>query len=160
MPSLVPVAGVHHVGITVSDLDRSLEWYGRILGLMESMRSGGSGPEVSEIMQVPDADVTAVFLRVGDVFVELLQHKPSGRPFDRRNDDTGAVHVCFLVDDVDAAYAALKEEGVSLNAPPLHPTEGALEGWGVIYFRDPDGIQLECFSPPPADARESEANAS
>jgi catechol 2,3-dioxygenase-like lactoylglutathione lyase family enzyme len=147
-PALAPATGVHHVGLTVSDLDRSIEWYGKVLGLRETMRSGGSGPIVSELMQVPDADVTAVFMKIGDVHVELLHHKTDGRPFDRNNNDIGAMHMCFLVDDVDAAYEALKKEGIELNAPPLYNTAGALEGWGVLYFRDPDGVQLEFFSRP------------
>ncbi len=143
---LVTVSGVQHVGITVSDLERSLAWYSSVLGVVEEFRAAGSGPVVSELMQVENADVTAVFLRVGGMFVELLQHKTEGRPFDRKNNDIGAMHLCFHVADVDAAYEALRAEGVNVNAPPLYNEEGRLKGVGVLYFRDPDGVQFEFFS--------------
>jgi catechol 2,3-dioxygenase-like lactoylglutathione lyase family enzyme len=144
--SLVDVKGVQHVGIPVSDLKRSLEWYEKVLGIVEEFRVDGSGPGVSELLQVENADLTAVFLRVGDMFVELLEHKTPGRPFDRKNNDVGALHLCFRVDDINAAYDALKQAGVSVNSEPVYNDDGPLKGVSIIYFRDPDGIQLEFFS--------------
>jgi len=144
--AVAPVSGVHHIAITVSDLDRSVAWYSKVFGLVETMRAGGSGPQVSAVTQVPDARVTAVFLTVGDVHVELLHHETEGQPFDRRNNDIGTMHVCFLVPDVDQAYEALRHEDVAINAPPVHNTEGPLRGWSALYLRDPDGIQLELLS--------------
>src|SRR5579872_4757084 len=78
--SLVTTKGVQHIGIPVSNLERSLEWYAKVLGIVETFRVDGSGPEVSELLQVEKADLTAVFLRVGDLFIELLEHRNPGRP--------------------------------------------------------------------------------
>jgi catechol 2,3-dioxygenase-like lactoylglutathione lyase family enzyme len=85
---------------------------------------------------------------------ELLQHNAQDpKPFDRRNCDTGSIHVCFEVDDIHAVHDALKAHGgIHINAEPalLDGTGGDLDGYWFCYFRDPDGIQLELIQVPPS----------
>lgn len=138
--------GVHHIGIPVSDMERSLKFYQDILGLEFVFVAEGSGPEISEAVGVPDAHLKFAFLKTGNTIVELLQYlQPEGKPYDRMNCDVGACHVAFEVADIDEAYQRLQAQGINFNAPPLHVEEGPLAGCAFAYFPDPDGVQLEIF---------------
>jgi catechol 2,3-dioxygenase-like lactoylglutathione lyase family enzyme len=144
---------IHHVGIPVSSIDRSLPWYTEVLGLLDNdVQGGGGGEAISKALQVEGADVKFAFLQVGDVKVELLEYRTpkDGKAFSSSNHDVGTVHVCFEVDDIDLAYRELTDQGVVFNAPPIRLGEenGPLAGHAFAYFRDPDGIQLELFELP------------
>lgn len=140
---------VHHIGITVSDLRSSVDWYRDVIGLTPGLRTGGSGAELGAMVEVEDPDLRAMFLHVGDVIVELIGYRrPPGRREVPANNDLGSVHVCFEVEDMAAAHEHLRAHGVRLNAPPFTVPAGPLEGSTVLYFRDPDGIQLEYFQRP------------
>src|SRR5688500_9423988 len=96
-------SAVHHVGLTVSDLRRSVAWYRDVLGLTPGLRTGGSGAELARLIEVDDPDLRAMFLHVGNVIVELIGYaRPPGRPDVPANNDLGAAHVCFEVDDMAA----------------------------------------------------------
>jgi catechol 2,3-dioxygenase-like lactoylglutathione lyase family enzyme len=140
------ISGLQHVGIPVSDMDRSLKFYQEVLGLELLFATEGSGPEVSQAVGVPEAHLKFAFLRAGDAIFELLQYvSPTGKPYDRMNCDVGATHVAFEVPDIEAAYQELTEKGIKFNSAPVHLDEGPLAGCAFAYFPDPDGIQLEIF---------------
>ena len=141
--------GIHHVGITVRDLEVSREWYSRMFGLTPGPVNTGEGPELEQGVQVPDAHLTFSMIRIGSTRIEFLEYQePVGEDFDRRNCDVGASHVCFEVSDIDAAVAELTEKGAVFSSGPIEITEGALAGSKWAYFRDPDGIQLEVWQSP------------
>jgi len=141
--------GVHHVGITVRDLEASRAWYSDMFGLPPGPVNHGAGPELARGVQVPDARLTFSMLTVGSTRIEFLEYQePVGEDFDRRNCDVGAAHVCFEVDDLDAAVAELSAKGAVFSSPPNTIDEGPLAGSRWAYFRDPDGIQLELWQSP------------
>jgi catechol 2,3-dioxygenase-like lactoylglutathione lyase family enzyme len=137
---------VHHIGITVSDLRSSAAWYSEVIGLTPGLRTGGSGTALGELVDVDDPDLRAMFLHIGDVIVELIGYRrPPGRSEVPANNDLGAAHICFEVEDMAAAAEHLRAHGVAFNAPPFTIPAGPLKGSTALYFRDPDGIQLEYF---------------
>ncbi|MCS5735615.1 VOC family protein [Herbiconiux daphne] len=141
--------GVHHVGITVRDLERSRDWYTRMFDLTPDAINHGSGPELAQGVQVTDAELTFSMLRIGSTRIEFLEYQvPVGDDFDRRNCDVGATHVCFEVDDIEGAVADLTAKGAVFSSSPIEITEGHLTGSKWAYFRDPDGIQLEIWQSP------------
>lgn len=141
--------GLHHVGVTVSDLERSLAWYREVFGLVPDVDETGSGPDLCATVQVPDVNLRFAFLHVGNTRIELLQYvTPAGSPFDMRNNDVGAAHICLVVDDVQASYDRLTAAGFAFNAPPLHLHDGVMAGHTIVYLRDPEGIQLELMQEP------------
>lgn len=144
--STIRVGGVHHIGIPVSNIERSLKWYQEVLGLEFVFLTEGSGEGTSKAVGVPNAHLKFAFLKAGDAIFELLEYvTPRGEAYDRRNCDIGACHVAFEVEDIEEAYTRLSASGVQFNTPPVFVDSGPLEGCAFCYFSDPDGIQLEIF---------------
>ncbi|MGW1345829.1 VOC family protein [Kribbella sp. NPDC002412] len=137
---------MHHVGITVRDLEASLAWYERVFGLTPEFIAEGSGPELATAVGVPEAKLRFAFLRFGSCVVELLHYDNDREDtYDRSNADVGSAHVCIDVPDLQAAYDDLRSKGVEFLAAPLHIDDGPLEGCAFVYFKDPNGVTLELF---------------
>jgi catechol 2,3-dioxygenase-like lactoylglutathione lyase family enzyme len=144
------VKGVHHTCITVSDLERSIRFYRDMLGLELVMteESERSGDDRSESLGVTGAKVRLAILRAGDAQVELIEYVTAkGRPYDRKNNDVGAMHIAFQVEDIDAIYQRMLDHGVRFTSPPATIPAGPMEGWRWTYFFDPDGVSLEIIQP-------------
>jgi catechol 2,3-dioxygenase-like lactoylglutathione lyase family enzyme len=140
---------VHHVGITVRDLEESLAWYEQTFGVQREFVAHGSGPDLSSAVGVPDAELRFAFLRFGSCVIELLCYdNPREDTFSRSNADVGSAHVCIDVPDLQAAYDDLSSRGVEFLAPPLPIDDGPLEGCSFVYFRDPNGVTLELLETP------------
>lgn len=140
------IGNMHHVGITVRDLESSLQWYERTFGLTREFIAHGSGPELSTAVGVTDADLSFAFLRFGSCVLELLCYaNERDDTFERSNADVGSAHVCIDVPDLRAAYEELRAKGITFFAPPLHIAEGPLAGCSFVYFKDPNGVTLELF---------------
>jgi catechol 2,3-dioxygenase-like lactoylglutathione lyase family enzyme len=139
--------GVHHVGLTVSDLDRSFAFYERLLGRLRDFSTESEGPVLSRAVGVPEARLRFGFITLGDVHLELLEYRnPRRDRYELSNADVGAPHVCFEVTDLSEAMAALAADGVDFYSEPLHIDDGPLAGYSFVYFDDPDGITLELFA--------------
>ncbi len=138
---------MHHVGITVSDLERGIDFYHGVLGLgfvnepSPVFDDAGLGPAVG----VPGAALRQVSLALGDVTLELLEYVRPESPVDAPlpQNALGAQHVAFLVEDIHAAKAELEAKGVEFFSDVNVVDEGVLAGWRWVYFSDPDGNALE-----------------
>jgi catechol 2,3-dioxygenase-like lactoylglutathione lyase family enzyme len=140
------IQGVHHSCITVSDLDRSVAFYRDLLGLELVMteESERSGDDRSKALGVARAKVKLAILRAGQAQVELIEYVTAkGRPYDRKNNDVGTMHIAFRVEDIEAVYQRLLDHGVRFTAPPTTIPAGPMAGWRWTYFFDPDGVSLE-----------------
>ena len=116
-----------HVLIVVSDLERSVDFYG-LIGFLHV-----------ETIQRPD-DRVAV-MRLGDTRIELMHQREgleTSRP-PRRVTDIGFRHLGFRVSDVAEAYERLKDR-VRFDSPPI-PIAGR-PGRLTVFFHDPDGTEL------------------
>jgi catechol 2,3-dioxygenase-like lactoylglutathione lyase family enzyme len=138
---------LHHVGITVRDLDASLRFYHDVLGLPFANEPSPwfDGPELARGVGVPDAALRQVSLAAGDLILELLEYAspPSETARPLRSNDVGASHVAFLVDDIVEAREELEAKGVRFYSDVNLVDEGVLAGWRWVYFEDPDGYPLE-----------------
>jgi catechol 2,3-dioxygenase-like lactoylglutathione lyase family enzyme len=138
---------LHHVGITVKDLDASIRFYHDVLGLQFSNEPSPwfEGPELGPAVGVPGAALRQVSLLVGDTTVELLEYKspPSDTTAPLNSNNIGASHVAFLVEDIEAKKAELEGRGVTFFSEVNFVDEGVLAGWRWVYFADPDGYPLE-----------------
>jgi catechol 2,3-dioxygenase-like lactoylglutathione lyase family enzyme len=136
------VTGVHHTGMTVSDLQTSVDFYGRF-GFEEEERLEESGPEVDEGTGVTGAYLRVAMLVRGDTRLELIEYANSdgARPPAHPNNGIGAAHLAIEVDDIDAAVAELRKDGVEFTSDPIYHESGLR--W--VYMKDPDGITTELF---------------
>lgn len=127
---------VHHLNLSVSDLERSSGWYQRLLGLSELTR-----------LSAEDGSWSKVLLRhPSGLLVGLTQHRRNdAQPFDEWR--CGVDHVALAVTDVDAlrAWEARLDELGVVRSPIKTTPLGSL-----ITIRDPDNIQLELYAPDPA----------
>ncbi|WP_349902255.1 VOC family protein [Parafrigoribacterium humi] len=141
------IQGVHHTGITVKDLDQSIYFYHDILGFPFDREPSPwfAGPDLAAGVGVPGASLRQVCLRVGEDILELLEY---GNPPELNDtppvqNQLGAMHVGFRVDDVAATKSELEGKGVKFLSDINIVDEGVLAGWRWVYLKDPDGITLE-----------------
>jgi catechol 2,3-dioxygenase-like lactoylglutathione lyase family enzyme len=139
--------GLHHVGITVKDIDASIRFYHDVLGLQFSNEPSPwfDAPELGPAVGVPGAALRQVSLMLGDTTLELLEYKspPSETNEPLKSNSLGASHVAFLVEDIAAKKAELEAKGIPFYSDVNVVNEGVLAGWRWVYFEDPDGYPLE-----------------
>ncbi len=147
--SNVRLKGVQHIGVPVSNLEVSLQFYEQVLGVTPNFTDLIEDAQVATAVRVDGARIKIAFLELGNVSLELIEYiAPKGAPYDRRNCDVGAIHVCFEVDDIHAARELLRTKGYDFSTDPISVGSGPLAGYTFAFFKDPDGIQLEFFELP------------
>ena len=158
--------GTEHIGITVPDLTAAVAFFCDVIGcelVYSTGRFGGDGAYMAGRLNVhPDAVIEGVaLLRCGNgCNYELFQYSsPDQRAVAARNSDIGGYHVCFYVDDIDAAADYLRANGVRLLGTPLTQTEGKIAGESFLYFLAPWGLQMELISYPNGKGYEKETTA-
>ena len=130
------LVGIHHISLTVTDVEASAAWYQRVLGFERRGEREEDGGERRRVFLGHEGLGTTV---------ALCEHRGSRPvPFDEMQ--AGLDHVSLSVRDhadLDRWHQRLREEGVTCSSPtPSRGVEGAL----LIAFRDPDNIQLELFA--------------
>lgn len=142
MPGQIPTEGVHHLRLTVTDLERSREFYTGLLGFEVAVESPpADDPSAAEVFKILFGGV--VMMR-GNLLMGLRPMAPPGDRFDP--DRVGLDHLSFGVasrDDLERAVALFDSNGVP------HGEITTLAGFGidVLPFEDPDGVQLELTAP-------------
>jgi catechol 2,3-dioxygenase-like lactoylglutathione lyase family enzyme len=153
--------GIHHVGITVPDLERGIEFYTGVLGLelFDPPSPVFDHAELGPAVGVPGAALRQVNLACGDAIVELLEYTnpPESSPTPIRADQRGAAHLALHVDDAAAAKAEMEAAGVEFLSEVNVVDDGVLAGWRWVYFRDPFGIVLELVEDAYRDAEAAAA---
>lgn len=116
----------HHLSLSVTDLQASVEWYQRVLGL-----------EITAQVEGPTFRRTRMRAPAGGVTLTLTCHdERSADAFDERR--TGLDHVSISVDDLAAWKARLEQHGVEHSDVKQLSDEASM-----VTLRDPDNIQLE-----------------
>ena len=143
------LGGVEAVGITVSDLDRAVDFYTGVLHFQKESETELAGREVEHFKGIFGVRLRAARLRLGGEEVELTEYlAPQGRPVpaDSRSNDLWFQHLAIVVSDMDQAYRWLRDHRVQhvSSGPQTLPAWNAQAG-GIqaFYFRDPDGHVLE-----------------
>ena len=104
-----------HVGVCVTDLDRSIRFYVDGLGF-EAAESWTIGSDYGTLMELPDVELTSQFLRRDGASIELLHYGSPGTvgSAERRPvNQLGLTHLCFRVDDVEAVASRLATASTS-----------------------------------------------
>jgi catechol 2,3-dioxygenase-like lactoylglutathione lyase family enzyme len=148
------VTGVDSIGLTVSDLDRSVDFYSKVLSFQKVSEVEVDGPEYEHRYGVFGVRARIARMRLGDEFLELTEFlAPRGRaaPVDARSNDRWFQHVAIIVKNMNRAYQWLREHKVQhassgpQRLPDWNKNAGGIQ---AFYFRDPDGHPLEILSFP------------
>ena len=149
-----PKVAVESIGMTVSDMDRSVEFYSA-LTFQKVKDVEVSGEQYEHLEGVFGARMRIVRMQLGKEFLDLTQYlAPPGRPIpvDSRSNDLWFQHIAIVVRDMDQAFEklrALKVPFVSTGPQTLPPSIKAAAGIKAFYFRDPDQHNLEIIYFPP-----------
>lgn len=133
-----------HLGVCVSDLERSTGFYTQVLGF-RVLFSVDFGAELVATMEA-DGAFTSRMLARDDVRLELLywqDREASGDGERRPMTARGMTHLAFRVDGVEDLFELAAEYGGS-----VHPSTRTDLGGGVtvVYLTDPDGVRIECMA--------------
>jgi len=145
---------VDSVAITVSDLDRSVEFYSRVLNFQKIGEYEAAGAGYEHLEGVFGVRIRAARMQLGNEKIELTEYlAPKGRPapVDSRANDGWFQHIAIIVSDMDKAYAWLRQNKLQhassgpQRLPDWNKNAGGIQ---AFYFRDPDGHFLEILAFP------------
>lgn len=142
MPGQIPCGDIHHLRLTVTDVERSRRFYTGLLGFEVAAESPPpDDPAAEETFKILFGG--CVMAR-GNLVMGLRPMAPSGDRFDP--DRVGLDHLSFSVPsraDLEQAVKLFDESDVR------HGEITALPSFGidVLSFEDPDGVQLELTAP-------------
>jgi catechol 2,3-dioxygenase-like lactoylglutathione lyase family enzyme len=149
------VKSVDAIGMTVSDIDRAVEFFTKVLSFEKISEVEVHGTEYEKLQGVFGLRMRVARLKLGDEFIELTQYlAPEGRPIpaDWRSNDHTFQHIAIVVSDMDKAYRHLRSHRVrhASTGPQTIPVRNkAAAGIRAFYFKDPDGHHLEIIYFPP-----------
>lgn len=149
------VTAVEAIGLTVSDMDRALDFYTQVLPFKKISEVEVAGEAYEHLQGLFGLRMRVVRLELGDEFIELTDYlAPEGRPIpvDMRSNDHWFQHIAIVVSDMDKAYAHLRKHNVqhaSTGPQQIPGWNKAAAGIRAFYFRDPDGHHLEIIYFPP-----------
>ncbi|MBT4499382.1 MAG: VOC family protein [Gemmatimonadetes bacterium] len=144
---------IHHLGLTVSDIERSIHFYRDVLGMtLVGRRPRVTADYISKQTGYEGLELNVASFRVRDdskQSLEVVQYlNNEGPPREPATNRSGSSHLCLLVDDLRSCYDDLSAQGVRFKSEPVTITAGPNEGGLVVYLYDPDGYTLEMFQPP------------
>lgn len=116
----------HHLGIIVSDLERSKAFYG-VLGFEQVSERVGE-------------DKTLTFLQLGGLQLELFWYREPVPAAGVTGRVLGFKHLALETQDIDAAFAELRAAGVLPEGAAIREIP---PDWRLLFFNDPDGVEIE-----------------
>lgn len=141
--------GIYHTGLTVRNIERSIDFYRDCLGLQVAWRQESDTPYIAQLVGIPGAHLKVAYLNAPGTdgpYLELIEYvAPRGEPVDTTPCNPGNGHVCFFVDNLEDLYDRLRSRGVAFVSAPVRISAGVHAGSVSVYLKDPDGITLELF---------------
>ncbi len=120
---MIVIEGINHIGLTVSNLDKSIQFYRDLFDFEVIEKMGSSG---------------IAFLRMGDIIIGLYEDEDYKNSTDTKN------RLSFFVDeeDFDDAIDELESAEIEIIYGPEN-----IRGGQLLVFVDPDGNQIELSYP-------------
>jgi catechol 2,3-dioxygenase-like lactoylglutathione lyase family enzyme len=146
------IAGVHHVSFTVSDLDRTVDFYRDLLGMRlvghKHRQAGDLGVALfgaeEEAREAGAAEILIADMELGGTRVEFIQYvRPPTAPYPGDPSVAGSAHIAILTQDIESEFRRLQAAGVRFHTPVRTVHDPGRPEWRWCYFRDPDGICVE-----------------
>ncbi len=143
------VQRVSHLGICVSDLQRSLRFYRDLLGFRVESEIDVTGPHVDQLLGLTGTKLHALYLERDGLRLELLSYAspPTLPPTPLRPmNQPGLTHLSLRVEDMERTLGDLRSAGIQvlettkIGIPALHTA--------AIFIVDPDGTRIELVEAP------------
>ena len=147
---LFMIVGLHHVGLSVPDLEEAKTFYKDVLGFTEVFDNSWDGdrPEADQAIGLEKTSAKMQMLRAGNACIELWEYS---NPFPASKDPNyspanhGWAHIALQVTDIFYEYERLTKSGMTFHRPPVtNVGEGRS---AAIYGRDPFGNIVELYEP-------------
>lgn len=130
-----------HVGISVKDMEKAIEFYRDVIGMEISLDREFDAP-LAQITGLENARARIVHMRLGESVIELFDYKhPKGRDLrpDHKQADYGLIHLGLMVEDFQKTYQDLTAKRVQFLGEPVEIRPGVF----VAYFRGAEGEVCE-----------------
>jgi len=131
----MPIKRIDHIAIAVEDLDQSLGFWAKTLGL-----------PVRDVRSVPEQAVDVAFLPTGASQIELVRPTTADSGIARwiAKRGAGLHHICFEVDDIRQMLAELAAQGVQLiDREPRQGADGGL--YAFVHPHSAGGVLIELY---------------
>ncbi len=138
----------NHIGLTVSDLEVSLDFYCGALGLSRPPEGHVftiGGEWLGKLVATDDPEIRIAFIPLDHGILELLEYRrPSTgkQSASLQNWDVGSAHLALNMVDLLDFYEKKRDELPFLSTPQV-VAQGPWTGGYVVYLRDPDGNSVE-----------------
>jgi catechol 2,3-dioxygenase-like lactoylglutathione lyase family enzyme len=142
------VAAFSHLALGVPDIDASAQFYCEVFGFRRAEGTfTAAGNDMVKLLEVPDADLEALFIGRDGIFLELLKYETSfsRRELPLKDNEYGFVHLSFRVADLADTLEKVERYGgtvlgdtkIEMDMPGAeHPTT-------FMFVLDPDGNRIE-----------------
>lgn len=144
--TLPGVIGLHHIGVSVPDLDKAREFYIDILGAIEEVEplQWANNPVIDKVVGLEGSVARQFFCRLGNVQIEAFEYSaPKQAPLNvnRGVNEYGYTHFAIQVKDLAAVHERIIAAGLTVHTPPDLSTittdaEGVKHGYSGTYCRD------------------------
>jgi catechol 2,3-dioxygenase-like lactoylglutathione lyase family enzyme len=155
------VQGIHHIGVSVPDIDRARNFYIDLLGGVEEVPplEWRDNAFIDAVVGLRDSAAKQFFCRLGNAHVEVFEYaQPRSAPQDPEKGvhNFGYTHFAIQVDDILATHARLVEAGIRVHTPPAMEgitiaDDGSKRGYAATYCRDWFGNVFEIMEIHEAD---------
>lgn len=138
------ITNVNHVSFTVSDLQKSVEFYETVLGLKCVSYAERDAEFSSAVTGIQGVKMQIAYMEAPNCSIELIQYvNGQGERLDTRTCNVGSTHLCFNISDYDDWMKRMEEHGVRMRGKLCIVPAGPNKGRRVCYMMDNDGNNLE-----------------
>lgn len=141
---------VDHIGYTVADLDRSVQFYSFLLQAEPVARKKWNVEYTGRIQGYPNVDLEAAFFSLpSGLTLELISYvQPAHRIGDMETYNVGNAHLSLVTDDLHRVFARLRGRATFRSDAPVRIEWGPYAGGYAARVQDPDGITIELVQLP------------
>lgn len=139
------ITGIHHVAISVPDLDQAVAFYHGTLGFEKVFSNSwfGDRDQADQVIGLKNTHAKVQMLKAGNAYLELWEYikpKPLEQKFNYSPANHGIAHIALQVSNIHAEFERLSNAGMTFHQSPVD-----LGNSHAIYGRDPFGNVIELY---------------
>ena len=144
--AIAGIRGIHHIGVSVPDIDLARKFYIDLLGAVEEVAplEWSDNSFIDRVIGLERSAARQFFCRLGRTQIEVFEYSapvPDAQEPRRGVHQYGYTHIALQVDDVMACCERLVVAGIELHTPPNPESitvaaDGSKQGYAGTYCRD------------------------